>query len=206
MGINGTKRAVLYARVSTDEQSEQMQLDELRAAIQYRGWQLVKEYVDHGASGMDDTRVQYQALRKDAIRRPFDVVIVWRFDRFARSTRELLLALEEFGSLGIDFVSLKEAIDTTTATGKLMFTIIAAFAEFERAGIVERVRSGMDRYKREHDGAWGRRKTVLDPAAMALARALKAEGRGWRTVAKETGIPVGILRDRLAEPKTEVQS
>ena len=110
-----------------------------------RGWTIAKEYVDHGWSGAKESRPALDAMMADAQRglRDFDAVACWKFDRFARSTKHLLRALETFQSLGIAFISLTESVDTSTPYGKLVFTILGAVAELERSLIAERIRNGM---------------------------------------------------------------
>ena len=143
------KRAVLYGRVSTVDQHPETQLLELRQLVEQRGWQLVEEYIDHGISG---TRVRRPALDKlmaDAARHRFDVVVVWAFDRLARSVRHLLETLDELSRLGLEFVSLRENIDTGGPLGRAIIVIVGAIAELERSLIIERVRAGMRRAKLE---------------------------------------------------------
>ena len=137
-------RVAVYARVSTSAgQSPQMQLAELREYCLNRRWRLFDEYIDRGISGAKDSRPELDRLMADAHRRRFDVVAVWKFDRFARSVSHLLRGLETFRSLGIEFVSLSEQIDTSTPTGKMVFTILGSVAELERSLIGERVRAGL---------------------------------------------------------------
>src|SRR5712675_1015283 len=136
-------KTALYARVSTSGQEVEMQLRELIEYCQRRGWEVVQEYVDVGISGGKEKRPELDKLLADAHKRHFDAVVVWRFDRFARSVSHLLRALETFKSLGIEFVSLSEQVDTSTPTGKMIFTVLAAVAELERSLIVERVRAGL---------------------------------------------------------------
>src|SRR5271155_1334373 len=140
-----SKRVAIYARVSTlnHGQSPEMQLRELREYCQRRGLEIAGEYVDEGVSGGKDSRPQLDKLMADAHRRYFDAVVVWKFDRFARSVSHLLRALESFQALGIEFVSLSEGVDTSTPAGKMVFTVLGAVAELERSLIVERIRSGM---------------------------------------------------------------
>ena len=140
------KRVIIYARVSTKEQNVDMQLIDLRAYALARGLDIVREYIDY-ASGSKNDRENYMKLFDDVRKRRADAVLVWKFDRFARSTKELINALEEFKDLGVDFISFKENIDTSTPAGKILFTMISAFAEFEREIIRERVRSGMEKAK-----------------------------------------------------------
>src|SRR5229473_1774485 len=138
-------RVALYARVSTSDkgQAPRVQTLELQEYCQLRGWSVVGEYVDVGISGTKEKRPGLDRLMADAHRRRFDAVLCWKFDRFARSVSHLLRALETFRILGIDFVSFSEQLDTSTPTGKLVFTILGAVAELERSLIVERVRAGM---------------------------------------------------------------
>jgi DNA invertase Pin-like site-specific DNA recombinase len=140
-----TMRVGLYARVSTigNGQSPEMQLRELRSYCKRRAWQIASEYVDKGISGAKDSRPDLNRLMADAHKRKFDAVVVWKFDRFARSVSHLLRALETFNALGIGFVSLSESIDTSTPAGKMVFTVLGAVAELERSLIGERVRAGL---------------------------------------------------------------
>ena len=138
-------RIAIYARVSTMEQSPLMQLDALRAFAKARGWEIHREYVDQGVSGATAARPFLEAMMRDAVSMKFKAVVVWKFDRLFRSVTHMLDALEHFRSLGIEFVSLTEAIDTTTPAGKMVFTFLAAMAEFERDLACERTKAGMDR-------------------------------------------------------------
>ena len=143
--MNEQKRAGIYARVSTvgAGQDPSMQTRELKEYCQRRGWKIAGEYVDAGISGAVDSRPELNRLMEDAHRRAVDVVVCWKFDRFARSTSHLLRALETFRALGIDFVSVTESIDTSTPAGKMVFTILASVGEIERSLCVERVKCGM---------------------------------------------------------------
>ena len=137
-------KAAIYARVSTlNGQSPEMQLRELREYIERRDWTMAGEYVDTGISGAKEKRPELDRMMADAHRRRFDAVVVWKFDRFARSVSHLLRALETFKALGIEFVSLSEQMDTSTPTGKMVFTVLGAVAELERSLIAERVRAGL---------------------------------------------------------------
>ena len=143
-GADPDRRAVLYSRVSTaNGQDPEVQSRDIREHCQRRGWPLVDEYVDIGISGAKERRPQLDRLIADAHKRKFEVIVVWRFDRFARSVSHLLRALENFRALGIEFVSLSEQIDTSTPTGKMIFTVLGAVAELERSLIAERVRAGL---------------------------------------------------------------
>ena len=140
------KQVAIYARVSTLDkgQDPETQLLALRAYAARRGFMPAGEYVDY-ASGTRDDRPQYQALLAAARKRHIDVVLVWRYDRFARSTQALVQALKEFHSLGVDFISYQENIDTTTPQGEMIFTVLASLAQFESALMSDRVKAGMAR-------------------------------------------------------------
>jgi DNA invertase Pin-like site-specific DNA recombinase len=141
-GQEGT-RAALYLRVSTPDQKPDLQFDGLRAYAARAGLDIVQDYCDVGVSGRREGRPQLNALMTAARNREIDCVLVWKFDRFARSTRHLLAALEEFNHLGVRFVSVQDQIDTDSPMGRAMFTIIGAMAELESSLISERVTAGM---------------------------------------------------------------
>ena len=143
-------KVAIYARVSTNngQQSPDMQLQALREYCSARSLTVFKEYIDEGFSGSKDSRPALNVMMDDARKRKFDMICVWKFDRFARSTKHLITALEEFKSLGIDFISYSENIDTSSPLGKAIFTIVAAIGELERSLIVERVKSGLDAAKK----------------------------------------------------------
>jgi len=143
--MNKSKKVAIYARVSTvgAGQDPEMQTRELKEYCERRGWTVVGEYVDRGVSGAKDSRPQLDRLMEEAHKRRFSLLVVWKFDRFARSVSHLLRALETFRALGIEFVSLTEQVDTTTPMGKMIFTILGSVAELERSLVIERVRAGM---------------------------------------------------------------
>ncbi len=155
------KKVALYSRVSTKDQDVELQLVELRKYVQDRNWTAYKEYTDIGQSGAKDSRPQLNQLMVDAKRKRFDVVLVWKFDRWARSLKHLVDSLHEFKALDIDFVSLTEGIDTTTPVGMAMFGVIGAMSQLERDLIRERVQAGMKRAK-ARGKAIGRPKTHLN--------------------------------------------
>jgi len=140
-------RVAIYARVSTNLQSTESQLLDLRRYVSDRGWNIYREYCDE-VTGTKDSRPALNQLMNDARKRRLDIVLVWRFDRFARSTRHLINSLEEFRNLGIDFVSFQENIDTSSPLGAAIFTIISAVAQLERDIISERVKAGLRRAKK----------------------------------------------------------
>jgi DNA invertase Pin-like site-specific DNA recombinase len=143
------KRAALYCRVSTVDQHPETQLRELRQFAQQRGFQVAKEYTDVGISGIKARRPALDQMLEDARRRRFNVVLVWAFDRMARSVRHFLEVLDELNHLGIEFVSFRESVDTSGPLGRAMVVIVSAIAELERNLIVERVRAGMRRARAE---------------------------------------------------------
>jgi DNA invertase Pin-like site-specific DNA recombinase len=170
-------------------QSPEMQVRELREYCERRGWQVSGEYVDAGISGAKDSRPELNRLMADAHRRRFDAVVVWKFDRFARSVSHLLRALETFNALGVSFVSLTEQIDTGTPTGKMVFTVLGAVAELERSLIGERVRAGL-RNARAKGKQLGRPRVTVDAAQIA---SLRHCGKSWRAIADELGVSVGTV-------------
>lgn len=184
-------RAAIYARVSTSNHGQDvgMQTRELRQFAEARGWQIAGEYLDEGISGAKDSRPELNRLMTDAHRRKFDAVVCWKFDRFARSVSHLLRALETFNSLGIAFVSLSEQIDTTTPTGKMIFTVLGAVAELERSLIAERVRAGL-RNAKAKGKKLGRPRVAVDAAKIAR---LRASGASWPAIARELGVSVGTV-------------
>jgi len=185
-------RAAMYARVSTanNGQDPTMQTRELREYCERRGWQIVGEYVDIGISGAKEKRPELDRLMADAHRRRFDAVVVWKFDRFARSVSHLLRALENFQALGIEFVSLSENVDTSTPTGKMVFTVLGAVAELERSLIAERVRAGL-RNARANGKRLGRPRVSVDLARIA---GLRSQGQSWATIGAELGVGEGTVR------------
>jgi DNA invertase Pin-like site-specific DNA recombinase len=183
-------KIAIYARVSTkNAQDPEMQLSELREYIRNRRWKIAGEYVDKGISGASDSRPELNRLMADASRRRFDVVAVWKFDRFARSVTHLLRALETFRALGIEFVSLSENIDTSTPTGKMVFTVLASVSELERSLIGERVRAGL-RNAKARGTRWGR--PPLKDLSVTGTQRLWRERRRSRTSFKELAGKYGV--------------
>ena len=181
-------RVALYARVSTmNGQNADMQVAELREYVARRQWQTVGEFVDEGVSGAKESRPALNRLMAECRKRRVDAVVVYRYDRFARSLRQLVNALEEFRALGIDFVSLHEGVDTSTPNGRLVFGIFASIAEFERELIRSRVRSGLAAAKAKGKRL-GRPRTGVDAAQVVR---LRAAGASWREVSAQMGIGVG---------------
>jgi DNA invertase Pin-like site-specific DNA recombinase len=187
-------RVALYGRVSTAEQNAAMQIEELRAYCIRRQWQIVEEFIDSGISGSKESRPALNRLLADAKRRRFDTVLVYRYDRFARSLRQLVNALAEFDALGIHFVSLHEGVDTSTPNGRLVFGIFASIAEFERELIRGRVRSGLAAAKARGTRI-GRPNSDVDVVRIAQ---LHASGVSWREIERMVGVSARTARRSLS--------
>jgi DNA invertase Pin-like site-specific DNA recombinase len=188
-------RVAIYARVSTGEQNPELQLRDLRDYAERRGFIVHREYVETVTGDVRRRKraPEFEAMMADARRRRFDCVLVWKYDRFARSLGALVAALQEFRDLGIDFISHTQAIDTTTPMGRLFFHVIGSFAEFERDVIVERVRAGLANAR-----AKGKRlgRPIQDPAAEQRVLTLKRdEGLSLRQIAAREGLsPSGVRK------------
>lgn len=192
-------RVALYARVSTlNNQDPEMQLAELREYAGHRGWQIIEEFTDQGVSGCKESRPALNRLMADACRRRFDAVLVWKIDRFGRSLKHLVNALAELAALGVAFVSLRDNLDLSTPSGRLMFQIIGAMAEFERALIQERVRAGI-RNARAKGRRLGRPRVIVDASRVAT---LRSRGDSWSQIQAELGVSKGTAqRAFVALPK-----
>ena len=186
-------RIGIYARVSTKDQSCELQVRDLRAHCTARGFDLVREYVDVGQSGAKDSRPELNILMDDARKRQFDAIVVWRFDRFARSTKHLLSALEEFRSLGIQFISYQENIDTSSALGQALFTIVPAVAQLERDLIRERVCAEI-RNAQANGKKLGRPMSTVD---LERILQMRAEGQTLEQIVENLGVRYGTVRARL---------
>ena len=188
-------RVALYARVSTlNGQHPEMQLSELREYATRRGWTVTGEYVDEGVSGSKESRPALNRLMADAYRRRFDIVACWKVDRFGRSLKHLVNALADLDAYGIAFVSLRDNLDLSTPSGRLMFQIIGAMAEFERALCQERVRSGLNA-ARARGKQLGRPRRVVDRDHIL---AMQSEGASLRDIAAMLSVGYGTVRTRLA--------
>jgi DNA invertase Pin-like site-specific DNA recombinase len=215
--IPSTQRVALYARVSKAKcdhcgkahddhetqdhdfhgQDPEMQLRELREYAGARGLTIVGEYIDR-ITGSKDSRPSLNALMAEASRRKFDAVLVWKLDRFGRSLRHLVNALAELEALGLTFISLRDNLDLGTPTGRLMFQVIGAMAEFERALIQERVKAGL-RNAKAKGVRLGRPRVFVSESRMD---ALRGAGASWRAIAKELGVSLGTLH-RTAQGRTK---
>ena len=178
------KKTGIYVRVSTKDQSVDMQLHDLERYSKERGLSVFKVYKDSGISGTKETRPALSELMNDAKKRKFDVVLVWRFDRFARSTKHLVTALYEFRNLGIDFISYQENIDTSSPLGEAIFTIISAMSKLERDIIAERVKGGL-RKARANGKRLGRPNSDVDINKIIEC---KEQGKSIREIANDLGI------------------
>src|SRR5271166_3144021 len=181
--------AAIYARVSTNGkgQDPEMQLTELREFASKRGWEVVGEFVDVGVSGSKDHRPQLDAMMRLARSRKVDVIVCWKLDRFGRSLRHLVDALEELKAVGCDFVSLRDNLDLTTPAGRMMFHVIGAMAEFERELIRERVKAGIA-HARGKGQKLGRPKIRRDHDKDAnIIRRMRAEGESYGEIAETLG-------------------
>jgi DNA invertase Pin-like site-specific DNA recombinase len=209
------KRAALYVRVSTDHQSVENQVRELREVAERRGWSVVEVYRDAGISGAKgrDKRPGLDAMLKDASRRKFDVVMAWAIDRLGRSLKDLLGTIDHLKEVGVDLYLDQQNIDTTTPTGKLLFQITGAFGEFERSMIQQRVRAGLKvvKDKLARDGKFiskaGKVRRKLgrpgaEPDKIERARQELAKGIGIGKVAREIGLGVGTVHRLKRETAT----
>ena len=186
-----------YMRVSTSEQTIDLQRDAINAlCARHPDWNIV-EYIDQGVSGAKDSRPALDKMMADARRGKIDRVVVFKFDRFARSTAHLLRALEEFQALHIDFVSVTEAIDTSTPMGRMTFTVLGAVAELERSLTIERVRAGQKaaRARGRHIG----RRFTYQSSHVALVRHLRSSGASVRAIAVQAGLTKSVVQRIIAQ-------
>ena len=187
-------RVALYARASTlDGQHPEMQLAKLREYADRRGREITSEYVDEGVSGAKESRPALNRLMADAQRRRFDLVACWKINRFGRSLKHLVTALADLDAYGVAFVSLRDNLDLSTSTGRLMFAVIGAMAEFELSLTKERVRCGLVN-ARAHGKQLGRPRRVVDGD---IVLRMKDEGASLREIAAKLGIGYGTVRSRL---------
>jgi DNA invertase Pin-like site-specific DNA recombinase len=189
-------RVALYARVSTlNGQDPEMQLSELREYASRRGWSINREYVDQGVSGSKESRPALNQLMADAHQRKFDAVLVWKIDRFGRSLKHLVNALADLCAYGVAFISFRDNLDLSTPSGRLMFQIIGAMAEFERSLIQERVKAGL-RNARAKGKKFGRPRAKVDAVQVA---ALRREGFSWSQVCRALNVSKGSAQRSVAQ-------
>lgn len=184
--------AAIYARVSTSDQKCDLQLTELRAYAQRSGWETA-EYIDQGVSGMKRSRPALDRLMNDARLRKFDVVLVWKLDRFGRSLQQLVGNVHELDRVGVRFIAVTQSIDTDQKSpmGKFLLNLFAAFAEFERDLIVERVKAGVAEAQRQGKHC-GRPARVF---RRDRAAEMRSQGKSWRAIAWELKVPVSTVRE-----------
>lgn len=183
-------KTAIYARISTNLEKQDLdtQLMPLQQYTEQRDWEIYEIYTDE-ISGSKEKRPALDRLMKDAHKRKFDCVLVWRFDRFSRSTKQLINSLETFRSLGINFVSYQEAIDTSTPAGQMMYTMISAFAQFERSIIQERVKAGLAKAKAKGKKL-GRPELQVDETQI---KQLRSDGWSIRKIASELNISKSLV-------------
>ncbi|MBX3467753.1 MAG: recombinase family protein [Planctomycetes bacterium] len=191
-----TTRVALYARVSTPDQNPAMQVEAMQAEAARRGWIVHDTYIDHGVSGAKDRRPALDRLMAAMRSGEVQAVMVWKFDRMARSVRHLLAVVDEFRANDVLFISLTENIDTSSAIGAAMLIILAAIAQLERDIIRERVLAGVARARRRRS-TWGRAQRWTEEDARRAIE-LRSQGRSWREVAMATHLPVRTIRRAVA--------
>jgi DNA invertase Pin-like site-specific DNA recombinase len=193
-------KVALYARVSTDGQTTENQLQELRKVADRNGWQIIQEFVDHGISGAKgrDQRPAFDEMCKGVIRKEFDLVMAWSVDRLGRSLQHLVTFIDELHSKKVDLFLHRQGIDTTTPAGKMMFQMLGVFAEFERAMIKERINAGLAR-ARAQGKTLGRPKVSLK--VEKKIKKLRATGKGIRKIASELSVGVSTVKRIVDELK-----
>jgi len=196
------RQVAIYARVSTDKQAVDMQLNELRKFIKRSKWEVYQEYIDQ-ATGANSSRPGYSAMMLDAKQKKFDVLLVWKLDRLGRSLKDLILTLDEMASLDIDFIAYDQQINTSTPVGKLTFQIIGAMAEFERAIMSERVKAGLNnaRLKGKRLG----RPPLPDSVKQKVFR-LKKQGMSNKKISQGLNIAMGSVRKTLESLESPTNS
>ena len=188
------KSVAIYARVSTDKQKVDMQLNELRQFAARSGWTIYEEYIDQNFTGTNTNRPAFQEMMDAARKRRFDVLLVWKLDRLSRSLKDLINTLDTLGACGVDFISYDNNLDTSTPTGKLVFQIVGAVSEFEKDIIRERVVAGLAnaRVKGKRLG-----RPPISCSTLDKAQEMRAEGLSFRKIGKELGIDEGAIRKRF---------
>ena len=193
------KQVAIYARVSTDKQAADMQLTELRTYVKRSKWGIYKEFIDHGYSGTSIKRPAFAGMMAAAQKKEFNILLVWKLDRLSRSLKDLITTLDDLSSLGIDFISYDNQMDTSTPSGKLLFSLIGAMAEFEREIIRERVKAGLENARRKG-------KTLGRPRMPGKLRQkaidLHKSGISNRKIGKKLGIAESTVRNWLKSEKT----
>ncbi len=190
------KRVAIYTRVSTDEQHPEAQADALRQYAEARGWEVVREYCDHGVSGRTTTRPQLDAMMRDAHRRRFDGVLAVRLDRLARSVQHLTELASDFEQLRVDLCIVEQSIDTSTSAGRFTYHCLAAVAQLESDLIRERTVAGLAAARRRGVKLGGR-KPALDRKGRERVRRLRSSGKSLRQIAEIVGVSVGTVHSTV---------
>ncbi len=198
--VSNVKRAGVYVRVSTAEQETDLQEAELKEYCERRGWTPIL-YCDHGQSGAKQDRPALNSLLSDLRKRKIDVVVVWALDRLARSLKQLLSISEECRLLGVDLVSLRQAIDTTLPAGRLTFQILGAVAEFERELLRDRVKSGMAQARRAGKRIGRPALRHFSPGELARIRSSRTQGASVRLLAKDFATTQWMIAKLLGSPE-----
>ena len=195
-----TKKVAIYARVSTDQQSCENQLQILREVAENHNYEIIGEYTDSGISGSKgrDARPQFDALIKDSMRKKFDLIMCWDISRLGRSLQHLVEFLSEIQSKNVDLYIHNQGLDTSTPTGKMMFQLVGCFAEYEKSIISDRVRAGLERAKK--DGKILGRPTNMNEGTSAAVRLLREKGMSIKKIARELSIGVGSVYSCLDAP------
>jgi DNA invertase Pin-like site-specific DNA recombinase len=196
------KKVIIYGRISTDEQNIESQLQAVRKYCANQDWTITKEYIDKGISGSKDSRPSLDQLKADCKKGAIQAVVVFKFDRIARSTSHLLECLNLFQRYGVDFVSVTEGVDTSTSVGKMVYTFLGAIAEFERSLIQERVRSGIQRAKAS--GVHCGRPRI----GFEVSEAIQLQREGWslRRIADKLNVSYGTVNRALKSVTKTYQS
>lgn len=192
--LQKSKRVAIYVRVSTaDKQDCAMQLADLTEYAKARGWEVAETYEDKGFSGKNTNRPKLKQMLLGANARKFDIVLVWKLDRFARSLGDLIGMIQNLSEVGVEFVSLKDNLDLSTSQGRLLLHLLGAFAQFERDIIVSRVRAGL-----EHAKARGQRLGRPQVRNDEAIRLMRAKGLSLRQIAKRLGVSKSSVQNSLA--------
>ena len=192
-----TKRVVIYARVSTLDQTVDNQLIELRDHCSKMGWEVIKEYKDEGLSGTlsREKRPSFNEMIKDGYRRKFELVVCWDISRIGRSMKELIMFLSDMKDRDIGICSVRQGFDTSTSMGEVMFQFVGILSSWEHEMMRERTLAGLDRAKKE--GKTLGRKTVIDDNKVSHIRKLRSVGRSLRDIASEVGVSKGTISNVL---------
>jgi DNA invertase Pin-like site-specific DNA recombinase len=193
-----SRRVGVYARVSTRGQALENQLAELRVVCERNAWEVVQVFTDFGLSGAKgrSQRSGLDALLKGVVRREFDQVVVWSIDRLGRSLQDLISVLEELQQKGVELYSHRQALDTNTPSGKMLFQMLGVFAEFEREIMRERIIAGQQRARAQ--GKRIGRKTVIDESLQARALTLRSDGLSLRNIGRRLDVSAATILKALA--------